>query len=135
MTLFGGSHTWPPLEFRTLGSTGFHDVSGTRLAKEIIAAFASSAMHLSARGFVLIYLAFACLSVEIGLSALLCQQLYYIYEGGTYISRINSPNVWHGERGFQNVLRFFGCPYSVFRVLLGPASAGKLQDTSSSKLL
>nr|AEQ94184.1 DHHC zinc finger domain-containing protein [Elaeis guineensis] len=135
MKSFAGSHTWPPLEFRTLGSTGFHDVSGARLAKEIIAALASSALRLSARGFVLIYLAFACLPVEIGLSALLWQQLYYIYEGRTYINRINSLNAWRGEKGLQDLLRFFGCPYSVFRVLLGPASAGKLQDTSSSKLL
>ena len=120
---------------RTLGSTGFHIVSGTRLAKEIVAALASSALLLSARGLVHIYLAFACLTVEIGLSVLLCQQLYYIYEGNTYINHINSRNGWHGEKGFQNLLRFFGCPYLFFKVLPGLANAGKLQDTSGSKLL
>ncbi|XP_010940329.1 protein S-acyltransferase 11 [Elaeis guineensis] len=135
MMLYAGFHTWPPLELRTLGSTGFHIVSGTRLAKEIVAALASSALLLSARGLVHIYLAFACLTVEIGLSVLLCQQLYYIYEGNTYINHINSRNGWHGEKGFQNLLRFFGCPYLFFKVLPGLANAGKLQDTSGSKLL
>ncbi|XP_072974853.1 protein S-acyltransferase 11 isoform X1 [Typha angustifolia] len=132
MAIYSGFHIWPPLQ---LERSGLNTVSSIRILKNIVAAFASSALLLSARGLILIYLAFAGLSVEIGISVLLWQQLSFIYEGNTYINQISSTNVIHGERGWQNVLRFFGCQYSYLRGLLGRANGGKLQDNSSSKLL
>uniref|UniRef100_A0A0E0KWQ0 Palmitoyltransferase n=1 Tax=Oryza punctata TaxID=4537 RepID=A0A0E0KWQ0_ORYPU len=51
-------------------------------------------------------------AVNAGIGVLLFQQLSYIYEGNTYLNRLSSPNVMHGERGLQNLIRFFGCPYS-----------------------
>uniref|UniRef100_A0A804JS23 S-acyltransferase n=1 Tax=Musa acuminata subsp. malaccensis TaxID=214687 RepID=A0A804JS23_MUSAM len=120
---------------RNLALSGFGIGSAASIVKEIVAALASSALLLSARGLILIYLSFASLSVEIGIVVLLWQQLYWIYEGNTYINQIASHNVAHGEKGWQNLLRFFGCPYSVYRVLLGTGNAGKSQDISSSKLL
>lgn len=62
---------------------------------------------------------FAGLAVGIGVSSLLWQQLSSIYDGETYIDRITSKNATHDERGCENLLRFFGCPYSVSGVLLG----------------
>nr|XP_009408160.1 PREDICTED: protein S-acyltransferase 11 isoform X4 [Musa acuminata subsp. malaccensis] len=135
MTLYAGFRVWPPLEIRNLALSGFGIGSAASIVKEIVAALASSALLLSARGLILIYLSFASLSVEIGIVVLLWQQLYWIYEGNTYINQIASHNVAHGEKGWQNLLRFFGCPYSVYRVLLGTGNAGKSQDISSSKLL
>ncbi|CAD6259097.1 unnamed protein product [Miscanthus lutarioriparius] len=94
-----------------------------------------SAFFLSARGLVLVYLAFASLSVNAGIGVLLCQQLSYIYEGNTYLNHLSSPNPLHGERGLQNIVRFFGCPYPISRVLLRYSNTGKMQDNSGSKLL
>ncbi|URE14344.1 DHHC palmitoyltransferase [Musa troglodytarum] len=128
MTLYAGFHVWPPLEIRNLALSGFGIGSAASIVKEIVAALASSALLLSARGLILIYLSFASLSVEIGLVVLLWQQLYWIYEGNTYINQIASHNVARGEKGWQNLLRFFSCPYSVYRVLLGTGNAGKVQN-------
>nr|CAD1821126.1 unnamed protein product [Ananas comosus var. bracteatus] len=135
MTIYAGFRVWPPLKLRTLVAYGLNSTSALSLVKEITAAFASSAFLLSARGLLLVYLAFASLSVEIGISVLLWQQLSFIYEGNTYINSVTSPNAVHGERGWQNILRFFGCPHSVFRILLGPTNGGKSQNNSNSKLL
>lgn len=134
MALYAGFHLWPPLAYGTLRYSGIK-MDAMSVLQQLLAAFASSALLLSTRGLVLIYLAFASFSVEIGLSVLLWQQLSYIYEGHTYINILSSQNGEHGERGCQNLLRFFGCPYSVSRFLLGPAYAAKLQETSGSKLL
>ncbi|XP_042458276.1 protein S-acyltransferase 11-like isoform X2 [Zingiber officinale] len=135
MTLYAGFHVWPPLVLRKLTISS----SGPRIAasilKEIVAALASSALLLSARGLVLMYLAFASVSVEIGIVALLWQQLHWIYEGNTYINQITSHNSARRQGGCQNLFRFFGCPHSVLRVFLGSGNSGKLQDISSSKLL
>lgn len=134
MTIYASYHIWPALDFQNLASSR-HSMGSLKVLMEVITTLASSAFVLSARGLVLLYLAFASLSVNAGLGVLLCQQLSYIYEGNTYLNRLSSPNVMHGERGLQNLVRFFACPYSVSRVLLGYSNAGKLQDNSSSKLL
>ncbi|CAD5187430.1 unnamed protein product, partial [Musa acuminata subsp. malaccensis] len=80
MTLYAGFRVWPPLEIRNLALSGFGIGSAASIVKEIVAALASSALLLSARGLILIYLSFASLSVEIGIVVLLWQQLYWIYE-------------------------------------------------------
>ncbi|KAG8493138.1 hypothetical protein CXB51_010515 [Gossypium anomalum] len=70
------------------------------------------------RGLVLIYLFIASISVEISLSVLLWQQLCYIYEGRTYLSHLSSREGDHvKEKDCQNLLRFFGCRYSMLRFL------------------
>lgn len=109
MTIYSSYHIWPSVDFPNLASSR-HSMSSMKLLMEIITNLASSALFLSARGIVLIYLAFASLSVNAGIAVLLCQQLHYIYEGNTYLDRLNSVNVMHGERGLQNLARFLGAP-------------------------
>lgn len=132
MTIYASYHIWPPLHFPNLSSYG-RSMGSMKILMEIITTLASSAFFLSARGLILLYLAFASLSVNAGIAVLLCQQLSYIYEGNTYLTRLSSPNVTQGERGLQNLVRFFGCPYPFSRVLLGYLN--KTQDNSGSKLL
>ena len=84
--------------------------------KEIIIAFMSSAVHLSLRGIVLVYLFVSSVSVEIGLSVLLWQHLCFVYEGKTYLSHLSSQgDDAAGDRDCRNLLRFFGCPYFASR--------------------
>lgn len=83
-------------------------------------ALVSSAVQLSARGLILVYLFVSSVSLQIGLSVLLWQQLCYIYEGKTYLSHLSSQGSGGDhieEKGCQNIFRFFGCPYSIFRYL------------------
>ncbi|PKA58737.1 putative S-acyltransferase [Apostasia shenzhenica] len=134
MTSYSAYHIWPALELENVVSAGTDTMSAMRALKHILAVIASPVLLLSARGLLLIYLAFACLAVKIGLSALLWQQLYCIYEGKTYVSILSSQNSEHGEKGCQNILRFFGCPFWAFRLLLSSSNASKLQE-SSSKIL
>nr|CAD1830699.1 unnamed protein product [Ananas comosus var. bracteatus] len=117
MATYAAVYVWPRVDLGVhLKSPGLDSLE---LLKEIVAALATSALFLSARGFLLVYLAFAGLAVGIGVSALLWQQLSSIYDGETYIDRITLKNATHDERGCENLLRFFGCPYSVSGVLLG----------------
>ncbi|KAL6313347.1 hypothetical protein AAG906_004247 [Vitis piasezkii] len=88
MSVYAGFHIWPPLTYRSLGRlNGSGADSGFIAMKEIIIAFFSSAVHLSLRGLVLVYLFVSSVSVEIGLSVLLWQQLSFIYEGKTYLTQ------------------------------------------------
>ena len=131
MTIYASYHIWPPIDFPNLSTR--HSMGSMKVLMDIITSLASSAFFLSARGLILLYLAFASLSVNAGIAVLLCQQLSYIYEGNTYLSRLSSPDIMQGDRGLQNVVRFFGCPYPFSRVLVG--YLGKSQDNSGSKLL
>jgi hypothetical protein len=130
MTIYSSYQIWPYVDLPNL-----HSTSSTKILLEIITNLATSALFLSSRGIVLVYLAFASLSVNAAIAVLLCQQLHYIYEGNTYLDRLNSVNVMHGERGLQNLVRFFGCPYPISRILLRCSNTGKLQDDSCSKVL
>ncbi|XP_066346320.1 protein S-acyltransferase 11-like isoform X2 [Miscanthus floridulus] len=134
MTIYASYQIWPSVDFPNLASNR-HSMSFCKILLEIITTVAGSAFFLSARGLVLVYLAFASLSVNAGIGVLLCQQLSYIYEGNTYLNHLSSPNPLHGERGLQNIVRFFGCPYPISRVLLRYSNTGKMQDNSGSKLL
>uniref|UniRef100_A0A0D3G1M5 Protein S-acyltransferase n=1 Tax=Oryza barthii TaxID=65489 RepID=A0A0D3G1M5_9ORYZ len=111
MTIYSSYRIWPPLDFENLASTR-RSMGYIKMLIEIIGTLASSAFFLSARGLVTVYIAFASLSVNAGIGVLLFQQLSYIYEGNTYLNRLSSLSVMHGERGLQNLIRFFGCPYS-----------------------
>jgi hypothetical protein len=136
MTIYASYQIWPSVDFPNLASSRHSMSFFWKIWLEIITTVAGSAFFLSARGLVLVYLAFASLSVNAGIGVLLCQQLSYIYEGNTYLNHLSSPNALHGERGLQNIVRFFGCrPYPISRVLLRYSNAGKLQDNSGSKLL
>ncbi|KAB2031766.1 hypothetical protein ES319_D05G327400v1 [Gossypium barbadense] len=110
---------WPPLRYKppehsTIFSTGLVMLA----SREGLVALLSSAMELPVRGLVLIYLFIASISVEISLSVLLWQQLCYIYEGRTYLSHLSSREGDHvKEKDCQNLLRFFGCRYSMLRFL------------------
>ncbi|KAK2381423.1 putative protein S-acyltransferase [Trifolium repens] len=114
-----GLHVWPPLTY-SIGH--IHGTTSENLAwrivKETIFAFLRSVLLLSTRGFILVYLFIASVSMMIGLSALLWQQLRFIYEGETYLSRLSSQaHNGDGNKDCQNVVRFFGFPYSVQRFL------------------
>jgi palmitoyltransferase len=80
--------------------------------KEIIFAFLRSVLLLSTRGFILVYQFIASVSMMIGLSALLWQQLRFIYEGETYLSRLSSQAYnGVGKKDCQNLVRYFGFPF------------------------
>ncbi|PON36690.1 Zinc finger, DHHC-type, palmitoyltransferase [Parasponia andersonii] len=114
---YAGLHVWPSLSYRS-HVNGYNSNMALRALKEIIFALLRSAVLLSARGLVLVYLFVSSVSVELGLSVLLWQQLCYIYEGKTYLSHLSSRgNNNVGERGCQNLSRFFGCPYYFPRFL------------------
>ncbi|KAG8644240.1 protein S-acyltransferase 11 isoform X2 [Manihot esculenta] len=119
MSAFAVWHIWPPLPTRSLGDlSGMNSYMAWRIFKELIFALLSSALLLSPRGLVLVYLFFSSVSVEMGLIVLLLQQLCYIYQGKTYISHLNSQGGDEaGEKDCKNILRFFGCPYTVSRYL------------------
>ncbi|KAF8398744.1 hypothetical protein HHK36_014602 [Tetracentron sinense] len=121
MSAYVGFHLWPPMAYRSLGHlSGFDRDLAFRTMKEVILALLNSAVLLSARGLVLVYLFVASLSVDIGLSILLWQQLHFIYEGKTYLSHLSSQvDDGVGEKGCQNLFRFFGCSYSASRYLPG----------------
>lgn len=129
MSFYTIFHVWPS-QPGNIASTDSSAVS--EVLKQILAGIASSVLLLSVRGLVLLYLAFACLSVDIGITVLLWQQLHYIYEGKTYIAHISSPN--SGNGGCQNILRFFSCPYWAYRFFLIPTNAAKLQESSTKVL-
>ncbi|KAL5993474.1 hypothetical protein ACLOJK_014399 [Asimina triloba] len=96
-------------------STIFSEKAILMVLKEVINSLLSSSLLLSTRGLVVVYLAIASLSVQIGLTVLLWQQLCYIYKGKTYLDDLSSSDSGSDERGCQNLFRFFGCPYSASR--------------------
>ncbi|KAL8267185.1 hypothetical protein R6Q59_004529 [Mikania micrantha] len=110
---------WPPLR---------HIPTVTLTWSTILTFFTESALpflisveSLPIRGFVLIYLFFASVSVEIGLAVLLWQQLWFIYEGKTYLSHLSSNSNGNDEveeKDCQNIVRFFGCSNPATRYLL-----------------
>ncbi|KAJ6740591.1 S-ACYLTRANSFERASE [Salix purpurea] len=85
---------------------------------DVAIALASSAVLLSTRGLVLVYLFVSSTSLEIGISVLLWQQLCYIYEGQTYLDSLSMRGGDEvGDKDCKNLFRFFGCPYPVLRFL------------------
>lgn len=112
-------HIWPPL--RHIPTVVLTKSTFFAFFKELTLPFLISVESLSIRGFVLIYLFFASISVAIGLAVLLWQQLCYIYEGKTYLSQLSSNSNRNDEveeKDCQNIVRFFGCPYPATRYLL-----------------
>ncbi|GMI87514.1 hypothetical protein like AT3G18620 [Hibiscus trionum] len=96
MSAYAGLHIWPPVKYRSLRHLiGFSSNIAIQAFKEVMLAFASSAVQLSARGLVLIYLFISSVSLQIGLGFLLWQQLSYTYEGKTYLGHLSS----QGSRG------------------------------------
>lgn len=119
MSAYAGLHIWPPLTYRYLDHFRGGDRSlAWRALQDVAIALASSAVLLSTRGLVLVYLFVSSISLEIGISVLLWQQLCYIYEGQTYLSSLSMRGgVAAGEKDCKNLFRFFGCPYPVLRFL------------------
>ncbi|GMJ04550.1 hypothetical protein like AT3G18620 [Hibiscus trionum] len=119
MSMYASLHIWPPVKYRSIGHlNGFSSHIAIQAFKEVFLAFASSAVQLSARGLILVYLFISSVSLQIGLSVLLWQQLSYIYEGKTYLGHLSSQGSGGDhieEKDCQNILRFFGCPYSISR--------------------
>lgn len=82
---------------------------------EIFIGYTQSTVFGSSRGLVLVYLLVSSICVEIGLSVLLWQQLYFIYEGRTYLTSLTSQT--EAERDCGNLCRFFGLAYPGFHPL------------------
>ncbi|CAN6463436.1 unnamed protein product [Victoria cruziana] len=127
MSVYVGWHVWPPLMYDP--GYSLEELSRSSIGRflaEILHALANTALLLSARGIVLIYLCIASASVEVGIGLLLWQQLQFIYEGKTYMDHLSSWDGEVGESGWHNVSVFFGCPYpvSVLRIF-GSSHAGK----------
>lgn len=121
MCVYSLIHILPPLENRAVYATdvvGGNSLSILRAVKNITLAYIANAIFISVRGLVLVYLFVASVSVAIGLSVLLWQQLSYIYEGKTYLSHLSSQGREEdGEKSCRNLLTFFGCPHSIERHL------------------
>lgn len=120
ITAYAANYMWPSLNYSPRGVLNASASSGLvlKVLKEITLAFFTSIQFLSMRCFLLVYLSIASISVEIGIGVLLWQQLCYIYEGKTYLSKLSLvANKDVAERDCQNVIRFFGCPFSASRYL------------------
>lgn len=122
MSAYASLHMSPPFLYslgRLKGTTG-RDLAW-KLLNEIFVAFLRSALFLSSRGLVLVYLFIASVSLQIGLSILLWQQLSFIYQGKTYLSNLSSQTDNEEEeeekKDCQNLVRFFGFQYFVTRFL------------------
>ncbi|KAK4842747.1 hypothetical protein QYF36_027005 [Acer negundo] len=121
-----GLRTWPPFTLRShFDRNGHGSYFAMRILKEMIHAFLNSAVLMSFRGVLLLYLFISTISVNFGLSVLLWQQLYYIYEGKTYLNHLKSEGSdMPGKRDCENIIHFFGFPYSASRYL---PTIGKFQ--------
>ncbi|XP_044494837.1 protein S-acyltransferase 11 [Mangifera indica] len=119
MSINAGLQIWPPVSLRSrIHLHGLSTDTALAIMKEIILALLNSAEHLSTRGLLLVYLFVASISVNVGLSVLLWQQLRFIYKGETYLSHLASQgSEQDGVKDCQNLFHFFGCPYSVSRYL------------------
>jgi len=97
----------------------FQRVSGSNeflgLLVEMFIGYTQSTVFDSTRGLVLVYLLVSSICVEIGLSVLLWQQLYFIYEGRTYLTSLTSHT--EAERDCGNLCKFFGLPCPGFHFL------------------
>lgn len=112
-------HLWPPLDhgfINRLNPYKMDTAALLRLVLDILLAFLYTTSFISSRELVLVYLCVAGLSVTIGLSVLLGQQLVYIYEGNTYLSNLSSKGDGASRRDCQNLFRFFGCSPSTSRL-------------------
>lgn len=121
MCVYSLIHIMPPLENGAAYASNLahgDTLSVLRAVKNITFAYIANAVLFSVRGLVLVYLFVASVSVAIGLSVLLWQQLSYIYEGKTYLSHLSSQGREEdGEKSCRNLLTFFGCPHSIERHL------------------
>lgn len=119
MCVYANTRLWSSVTNGSIDPLFIHTRSGLlRVLMDVIRAFLSFALLLSTRGLILVYLFIASISIQIGLIVLLTQQLKFIYEGQTYVSYLSSSGGEHGEVGLHNLLKFFGCPYSVSRFVL-----------------
>lgn len=118
LSAYTGLQIWPPLKYRFGRLNGFDRGLAFQVAMEVFLALLRSAVLLTPRGLVLVYLFVSSVSVQIGLMVLLWQQLCYIYEGKTYLSNLSSQGDEEvGKKDCQNIFLFFGCPYSISRYL------------------
>lgn len=118
VTAFAALQLWPSFKYQThlrFDSYITYQLMFKTL-KEAALSFLRSAVFFTPKGLVLVYLFMASVSVEIGLSVLLWQQLCYIYKGRTYLSNLSaSDNDEGSERDCRNFVSFFGCQYAVAR--------------------
>lgn len=115
MTSYSALYIWPSVDHKPIHmmneSVNTELIVG--LLKDNFLAFVRAATFLPIRGLVLVYLFIASVSVGIGLGALLCQQLGYIYAGKTYLSHLTyMDNEEVVEKDCQNLVTFFGCSQS-----------------------
>ncbi|XP_027153883.1 protein S-acyltransferase 11-like [Coffea eugenioides] len=117
ISFYAALHVWPPVNYvanQPLNRLLSYEVT-LNFLKESAFALLRSAVFLTPRGLVLVYLFIASVSVGIGLSVLLWQQLSYVYRGKTYLSQLNASEGDGGERDCKNLINFFGCQYIAAR--------------------
>ncbi|XP_059656431.1 protein S-acyltransferase 11 [Cornus florida] len=120
MSTFAGLRIWPPVKYGPIVlSHAFNSDTAFRTMKEIVYAFMRSTEFLSTRGLILVYLFVSGVSVGVGISVLVWQQLCYIYEGKTYLDHLSLQGSSNGigQSDFRNISRFFGFSYSASRYL------------------
>lgn len=133
MSAYAGLRIWPPLTYRLGHFSELNRELALRAIVGLFLAFLRSAVLLSARGLVLVYLFVSSVSVQIGLSVLLWQQLCFIYEGKTYLSHSSTQgNEEIGRKDCQNLFRFFECPYPISRYLPNSSRSWKRHETKGS---
>lgn len=126
MSAYSAFRILPPLDDRAVSliRSASNNIALMGLLKEIFISMITSAVFFSTQGLVLLYICVASLSVEIGLTVLLWQQLYYIYEGRTYLTSLTSQGA--GERDCRNLYRFFGFSYLSTRYLPNCCNSRKI---------
>lgn len=130
MTVYVCWHIWPSITYEPFdNSYGFGSDFAMRAIREIVYGLLKSVVLLSPRGLVLVYLFVSSVSLGIGLSILLWQQLCFIYEGKTYLNHLNDGV---GEKDCQNLVQFFGCPYS-FSIYLPHCSLSRFLPSFRKK--
>ncbi|XP_050131011.1 protein S-acyltransferase 11 isoform X1 [Malus sylvestris] len=119
MAIYVCYHIWPSITYEAEDQLhAFDSYSAITAIREIIYGLLRSAVLLSPRGLLLLYLFISSVSLAIGLSILLWQQLSFIYEGKTYLNHLSSQGTDEvGEKDCQNLVRFFAFPYPLSRYL------------------
>ncbi|XP_050373355.1 protein S-acyltransferase 11 [Argentina anserina] len=119
MAIYVSFQIWPSVTLESINDLNVYRTEfALRYVRELILGLLRSAVFLDPRGLVLVYLFISSVSLGIGLFILLWQQLCYIYEGKTFLSDLTSQgNDEVGEKDCQNILRFFGWPYSFSRYM------------------
>ncbi|XP_078448534.1 protein S-acyltransferase 11-like [Wolffia australiana] len=131
MSAFAWYMAWPPLDPERMAYYYSLEESSesTNFFKQVVSSMVNSVLVLSPRSLLVLYLGISSLSILIGVSALLSQQLRLIYDGQTYLTQLTSGIPV--EKGRHNIQRFFAFPEWPYGSILVSFFHGKLLARSS----